>query len=369
MAEFASAGIWTPGLAPTFATLTDGATVTQTCSKYHSIQTAKVVLGGNRTLAISGALSGMRGVIYVKQDGTGSRTLTLPNGSCTPASWALSTAAYTIDRLSWEYDGSFFYWGMLKGLTEPIDADAQVFLTATSITDDTIETAINNLVLGLKGASLWTRFKAIYPFVGGTSAKHAVDLKAFSNITDNAAWQAATHNANGITGNGTSAFGSLGFGPDDVGTVDSLAMSIYCRTAQPTLNGMLVGTQTNGSFRSYIRRTKPSSTDFVSCAINVSGEQIIAASEDDFTGFICASRTASTSSFLRENGTNATNSTASSGATTQNFYALALNASSVATNFTNANLALLGISDGLTTAEAATVEGLVNAFQSALSRS
>lgn len=54
-------------------TATDASTVTfdLTQSKYH-----RVVLGGNRTLAVSGAVVGQSFVIKLVQDGTGSRTVT-----------------------------------------------------------------------------------------------------------------------------------------------------------------------------------------------------------------------------------------------------------------------------------------------------
>jgi hypothetical protein len=57
-----------------------------------------------------------------------------------------------------------------------IDPDAQAFLTATGITDPTITSAIDTLVLDLKAASLWTKMKALYPFVGGTSTTHKYNL-------------------------------------------------------------------------------------------------------------------------------------------------------------------------------------------------
>lgn len=150
--EMTEDGTWSPGLAPGFASLTDGATVTVTCSKYRSVQAAKVTLAGNRTLAISGAEAGMRGVIYVTQDSTGSRLLTLPNGSATPSGWSLSTTPSAIDRLEWEFDGTYFYWSMVKGLTLPVDADAAAYLSATGATDST---GINNFVTGLKAMGLW----------------------------------------------------------------------------------------------------------------------------------------------------------------------------------------------------------------------
>jgi len=49
------------------------------------------------------------------------------------------------------------------------DADAQAFVTNAGIVDQVEANAINNLVIGLKGYSIWTKMKALYPFVGGTA--------------------------------------------------------------------------------------------------------------------------------------------------------------------------------------------------------
>jgi hypothetical protein len=58
-----------------------------------------------------------------------------------------------------------------------IDSDAQAFITAAAITDSTQQTAINTLVTDLKGYGIWTKMKALYPFVGGTAAQHRFNLK------------------------------------------------------------------------------------------------------------------------------------------------------------------------------------------------
>ena len=57
------------------------------------------------------------------------------------------------------------------------DADAQAFITAAAITDLNQQNAINTLVVSLKGYSIWTKFKAIYPIVGGTASQHKYNLK------------------------------------------------------------------------------------------------------------------------------------------------------------------------------------------------
>ena len=79
-----------------------------------------------------------------------------------------------------------------------VDPDAQAFITAANITNPTQQSAIITLVNDLKGYSIWTKFKAIYPVVGGIASAHAVNLKTPGtyNLSFATGW---THNANGMT--------------------------------------------------------------------------------------------------------------------------------------------------------------------------
>ena len=61
----------------TFNTLTDGATITIDWSLGNK---HKVTLGGSRTLAFSNTTAGQAIRLQIKQDGTGSRTVTWPSG-------------------------------------------------------------------------------------------------------------------------------------------------------------------------------------------------------------------------------------------------------------------------------------------------
>jgi hypothetical protein len=89
------------------------------------------------------------------------------------------------------------------------DADAIAFFTAASITDTTQRDAINTLVVDLKAASIWTKMKALYPFVGGTATTHKWNLKdprdldAAYRIQFNGGW---THNSDGIQGDGYTGY-------------------------------------------------------------------------------------------------------------------------------------------------------------------
>jgi len=84
------------------------------------------------------------------------------------------------------------------------DPDAQAFITAAGITNPTQQSAINDLVVGLKADGLWTSMTAIYPLVGGTASSHKYNLKdprdldVAYRLTFYGGW---THSSNGITGN------------------------------------------------------------------------------------------------------------------------------------------------------------------------
>lgn len=92
---------------------TDGATITfdMTASNVHS-----VTLGGNRTLATSNISTGQAFFVILKQDGTGSRTVTwfstiVWSGAAAPT---LTTTANRWDVFAFLYDGTR-YFGSIVG--------------------------------------------------------------------------------------------------------------------------------------------------------------------------------------------------------------------------------------------------------------
>ena len=91
-------------------TVTDAATVTFDVSAGYN---GKVTLGGNRTLAFSNTAAGEYYTLKVIQDGTGSRTLTLP-GTCKvigggAGAVTLTTTAGAIDILCFYFDGTNYF--------------------------------------------------------------------------------------------------------------------------------------------------------------------------------------------------------------------------------------------------------------------
>lgn len=116
------------------------------------------------------------------------------------------------------------------------DTDAQAFITAAALTDTTQKTAINNLVIGLKNASLWTKMNAIYPMVGGTASAHKFNLK--NPVDTNAAFrlsflggwnQLSTGAQPGVNG-----YIRTYLIPSTTGAITRFAFGIYSRTQNTT---------------------------------------------------------------------------------------------------------------------------------------
>jgi hypothetical protein len=131
------------------------------------------------------------------------------------------------------------------------DPDALAFLARVAsvggTTNKIIITAINSLVINAKENGWWTNCDVIYPFVGGTAASHALNLTADNR---NIAWVGTdlTHDANGVTGNG-SGYGDLGFAPSGASrfALDSAHIFGYMGTDLPSGYQMIAGSDSGGS--------------------------------------------------------------------------------------------------------------------------
>lgn len=101
MAGLAVAQTFTKAQRGTITTLTDGATITPDFSASNNFS---VTLGGNRTLANpSNIVAGQSGVIFISQDGTGSRTLSYGSYWDFPGGTAptLTTTASAVDLIAY----------------------------------------------------------------------------------------------------------------------------------------------------------------------------------------------------------------------------------------------------------------------------
>jgi hypothetical protein len=118
-----------------------------------------------------------------------------------------------------------------------LDPDAQAFITAAAITNPTQQTAINTLVIDLKGYNVWSKMKGLWPMVGGTASQHKFNLKDPRDL--DAAFRGVfvggwTHTSNGATPNGTNAYMDTKLTPSTVLT-NNINIGYYSRTNQNAL--------------------------------------------------------------------------------------------------------------------------------------
>ena len=245
-----------------------------------------------------------------------------------------------------------------------VDPDAQAFITAASITDPTQQAAINQLVLDLKGYSIWTKFKAIYPIVGGSASSHAVNLKTPGtyNLTFSTGW---THSSTGMTPNGTSAYANTSLVPSSVLSLNSTHISGYIRTNLVSHAPML-SSENAGSYDNGLYIWPLQNQGYYSVRIN-DNTSTFSTVTYDIRGFHLATRTASNVKKYRVNTTEIFNSGVSS--TALNTSSIYIGASRNNANYFSNQIAFNSIGDGLTDAEAVNFRTAVQAYQTTLGRS
>jgi hypothetical protein len=234
------------------------------------------------------------------------------------------------------FSSSILLFGQSGGT--PVDPDAQAFITAAAITDPTQQSAVNQLVVDLKGYGVWTKMKALYPFVGGTSTAHSYNLKntAQYQIT----WYGGvTHDSVGVQFNGTNGYGDTGLTPN--GTLSLNSTLIGSKFASNFTGNFAIGT-TTGSRIEYYRSF--SDTYF---AVNSSTESYFSLS--DTSGIILMNRNSSTNQALYKNGTLLSNASATSTSlpTTKIFLGCRSTTGNTPSDYSSNKQSLMIISDGV----------------------
>ena len=250
-----------------------------------------------------------------------------------------------------------------------IDADAQAFITAAAITDPTQQTAIDTLVKGMKADGIWTKMKAIYPFVGGTATTHKWNLKdprdldAAFRLVFNGGW---THSSNGATPNGTNGYADTKLAPSSSLSTTSAHFTTYLRTNSTGATCDIGSFLSNARMILYSRY--PSSETYAT--ISNSGYPIgVPFSTTDSTGFWQTIRENNTNTKIFQNTIKkADGAVAFSTLPNVPFYIGAVNNTSVASLFSNRQTSFSTIGNGLTDTEAANLYTRVQAFQTSLSR-
>lgn len=251
---------------------------------------------------------------------------------------------------------------MPKTAASPFDPDAQAFITAAAITDPTQQSAINTLVLDLKGYSIWTKFKAIYPIVGGTGSSHSVNLKTPGTFNLTFA-TGVTHSSTGMVGNGTTGYANTQLTPSTDLTLNSTHYGYYSRTDNNSTQVDLGAL--SGAFQNFMQIRNANVATF---AVHQTAPYTSFANTNS-QGFYVANRTASNVVNGWKNGAKVvTTANLSTGLLGLNLYLLAYNLNGAAALYSTKECAFASIGDGLTDTEAANFYTAVQNFNTTLSR-
>lgn len=247
------------------------------------------------------------------------------------------------------------------------DADAQAFITAAAITDSTQQNAINTLVIALKGYSIWTKFKAIYPIVGGTASQHKYNLKdprdldAAYRLTFATGW---THASTGMTPNGTSAFADTKLNVDTSTDLNSVAFGVYSRSN--TAGGNRYHGVSSASTFLMISEKLPSNNYLA--FIHEAGTVGTFSASTDSRGFFQGSRTAVNVVRIAKNNSQVTSANLSVNKPAFKIYIGANNNQNIANRYNDKELAFFYISEGLSSTEMTNLYTAVQAFNTTLGR-
>lgn len=262
--------------------------------------------------------------------------------------------------------------GILANRTDSIDPDVRAFLNATGISSSTIRNALNVFVIDLKANNLWSKFHAIYPFVGGTAFTHKFNLK--NSLDTNAAFRLLfaggwTHNSNGITGNAINTYANTYYTENVNSTaIGNKHISVYCKTLSTDLQVEMgatgsvsvatdttdIVTSTNtGGFNCFMRNS------------STSGGFPNAIS----TGFFLNNRTSATQIRAFKDSTLNIIASNSTNLVTYPYYIGATNVANSSIGFVSSrNIAFSSIGESFTDGEAVILYGLIQTLQTSLSR-
>jgi hypothetical protein len=249
--------------------------------------------------------------------------------------------------------------------TVPTDADAQAFITASGISG-TEATAINQLVVNLKSANVWTKIKAAYPFVGSSATSCKWNLK--SPIDSNGSYRlvffgGGTFSANGYQPNGTNAYADTYLTPSTALTLNSTHISYYSRTNITTDIYTMGSYDNTNSLTMYANYNGNNYSDQYN---GVNGRLLSAVARGD--GFFLGNRNASNVHNNWRNTTKLGTSTNSTAIGSLPTFKVLLAA--IQPTFVNGakQCAFASIGDGLTDAEALAFYNAVQTFNTTLGR-
>ena len=255
---------------------------------------------------------------------------------------------------------------MIGIINSQFDKDALDFLSRASITNPTERLAINYLVTQLKLNSLYTKFFALYPIVGGTSSTTSHNLISSSyQLTYTGSW---TYSSNGIIPGGTTSdYASTSLTPLGLMNVNSTSVGIWSRTDTANIGTSIGVADGDGDTTQVLLNgiTKQIGT-FVNHRTTILVSSVMA----DTIGLFISSRTSSSAIANYRNGTSVGTTTTAPVQLPSLPIAIGARTNGVGTvnSPSDRELALAFIATGFSAAEVAIFYPIIQTFQTILGR-
>ena len=252
------------------------------------------------------------------------------------------------------------------------DLDALSFVNAAQLTSETQKKAINDLVVDLKSNNLWSKMKAIYPFVGGTATTHKWNLKdprdldAAFRLQFNGGW---THSSNGADPNGTTAWADTYLNPSTTLSAHNIGLTYYSR--ENTSGGTSIGADNNSSPGEYCKMRIGSGSNIGELVIGATNVGLSKFTVTNSAAYFIGSATNSTTRKIYRNGVSISfNSQETLGVNGLVNYSLPLarNGGALTYSYDDKQCAFATIGDGLTDSDAANLYTIVQKYQTTLGR-
>lgn len=254
-----------------------------------------------------------------------------------------------------------------------LDPDVKKYKNKSGVSDGVIIPFVNTYVTELKAAGLWSKFYAIYPFLGGTSSTSSYNLKDADYYQ--VSWAGGmTYGTLGVDFNGTSGFGDTNFDFSALSsTIENIHISFYTADANAGLANVPMGvgsTAADDRIRiAFDVTTNNYYADFWSNASIVG--RVLVSGLGAPGGHYLATRLSNADARVYLDGVlqaSNTSTTDISDVPTDTFYIGATNVAGVASGFTTKTFGLSTIGMHLTAGEVTSFQTITDKFLTSLGR-
>jgi hypothetical protein len=256
---------------------------------------------------------------------------------------------------------------------EFLDPDVKKYKNKSGVSDGVIIPFVNTYVTELKAAGLWSKFYAIYPFLGGTSSTSSYNLKDADYYQ--VSWAGGmTYGTLGVDFNGTTGFGDTNFDFSAISsTIENIHISFYTADANAGLANIPMGvgsTAADDRIRiAFDVTTNNYYSDFWSNASIVG--RVLVSGLGAPGGHYLATRLSNADARVYLDGVlqaSNTSTTDISDVPTDTFYIGAANVAGVASGFTTKTFGLSTIGMHLTAGEVTSFQTITDKFLTSLGR-